>query len=125
MLSEVYTPEDFQNHSRTKELAERNILIAAESTLVSAMEETPPSLNTQIRRQEHEDATPCSSFGAFNSATDLRVSHRDSPGFPRTSTSGNQIFTPESDGVELDGLPVGPDRSRWARKGGRRERTYL
>jgi len=125
MLSEVYTPEDFQNHSRTKELAERSILIAAESTLVSPMEETPPSLNTQIRRQEHEDATPGLSFGAFNSATDLRVSHRESPGFPRTSTSGTQIFTPESDGVELDGLPVGPDRSRWARKGGRRERTYL
>ena len=125
MLSEVCTPEDFQPASRTSEIAERSILSAVGSALASPMEEAPQSLSTRIRRQEHEEATAGSSFGAFNSLADVRVSHRERPGFPRTSTSGTQVFTPESDGVELDGLPVGPDRSRWARKGGRRERTYL
>ncbi|KAE9369068.1 hypothetical protein N431DRAFT_485080 [Stipitochalara longipes BDJ] len=125
MLSEAHTPEDFQPASRTSEVVERSILSAVGSALASPKEEAPQSLSTRVRRQEHEDATAGSTFGAFNSTTDMRVRHRERPGFSRTSTSGTQIFTPESDGVELDGLPVGPDRSRWARKGGRRERTYL
>jgi hypothetical protein len=125
MLSEVCTPEDFQPASRASGAAERSILSAVGSALASPKEEAPQNLGMQIRRQEHEDATAGSTYDLFNSVADLRVSHRERPGFPRTSTSGTQVFTPESDGVELDGLPVGPDRSRWARKGGRRERTYL
>jgi hypothetical protein len=58
--------------------------------------------------------------------TELRgTSIQERPGMFRTSSSGTQVFAPGADGMELDGLPVGPDRSHWAKTGGRRERTYL
>jgi hypothetical protein len=125
MLSEVCTPEDFQSHSSVNEIAERSILSAVGSTLASPREEISLALSAHSQRRGNEEAIADSSFTQFTAMTDVRVSHRERPGFPRTSTSGTQIFTPEADGMELDGLPVGPDRSHWTRKGGRRERTYL
>ncbi|QSZ33471.1 hypothetical protein DSL72_005039 [Monilinia vaccinii-corymbosi] len=47
----------------------------------------------------------------------------------RANSSGTQIFRPNSDGIELDGMPVGPGKEFWDgpvdRMGKRRERTYL
>ena len=43
----------------------------------------------------------------------------------RTSTTGTQVFTPNDDGVELDGLPTGPSKDVWNNRGKRREWTYL
>jgi hypothetical protein len=125
MLSEVCTLEDFQSQSSVNEVGERRILSAVGSTLASPREEVSLALSTQSQRPGNEEVIADSSFTQFTAMTDVRVSHRERPGFPRTSTSGTQIFTPEADGMELDGLPVGPDRSHWTRKGGRKERTYL
>jgi hypothetical protein len=51
------------------------------------------------------------------------------PPMVRTSTNETQIFRPASDGIELDGLPVGPGEEFWDdlvdKKGKRKERTYL
>jgi hypothetical protein len=35
------------------------------------------------------------------------------PSIVRTSTSGTQVFTPNLDGIELDGLPTGPSSETW------------
>ncbi|KAA8566233.1 hypothetical protein MFRU_019g01180 [Monilinia fructicola] len=47
----------------------------------------------------------------------------------RANSSGTQIFRPNSDGIELDGMPVGPGKEFWDGPvddmGKRRERTYL
>ena len=48
----------------------------------------------------------------------------------KTSTTGTQIFTPNDNGIEIDGLPAGPSKEeiwgiRWNRTCKRRERTYL
>ncbi|KAH6677103.1 hypothetical protein B0J14DRAFT_475059 [Halenospora varia] len=47
------------------------------------------------------------------------------PSLWRMSTSGTQVFKPDKNGVEVDGLPVGPSKDIWAGKGGRKEHTYL
>jgi hypothetical protein len=47
------------------------------------------------------------------------------PQFLRTSSSGTQIFTPAGDGIEIDGLPVGPSRETWTTRRKNGERTYL
>ncbi|KAK6609135.1 hypothetical protein H4I96_03066 [Botrytis cinerea] len=51
------------------------------------------------------------------------------PHLARASSSGTQIFRPGSDGIELDGMPVGPGKEFWDgpvdNTGKRRERTYL
>jgi len=80
------------------------------------------NLNAQRQRHANEDAFAGSPVAGFTDMTDTRIKQQKRPGLSRTSTSGTQIFTPEADGMELDGLPVGPDRSHWTGKGGRRER---
>lgn len=125
ILSEVCTPEDSQPPSRPNEYAERSILSAVGSTLTTRTEEASIILNAQSQRHANEDAFAGSSVAGFADMTGVGVKQRERPRFSRTSTSGTQIFTPEADGMELDGLPVGPDRSHWTGKGGRRERTYL
>ncbi|KAI9641242.1 hypothetical protein NHQ30_010042 [Ciborinia camelliae] len=51
------------------------------------------------------------------------------PHLARANSSGTQIFRPNSDGIELDGMPVGPGKEFWDgpvdNTGKRRERTYL
>jgi hypothetical protein len=47
------------------------------------------------------------------------------PNLFRMSSSGTQVFTPSSDGVEVDGMPVGPSNDMWSGSGERRERSYL
>jgi hypothetical protein len=130
MLSEVCTPEDFRAsagvNTTGSEVVERSILSAVGSTLPSPREEVPPRLVAQGRMQGYQDAIASPSFAGFMGISDLKgISIRERPQVSRTSTSGTQIFTPTEDGVELDGLPVGPERNIWAGKGGRRERTYL
>ncbi|PMD19322.1 hypothetical protein NA56DRAFT_208277 [Hyaloscypha hepaticicola] len=125
MLSEVCTPEDFQPPSGTNKYAERSILSAVGSTLTTPTEDPSMNLNAQSQKHANEDVFAGSLVAGFADKTDGGIKQRERPGFSRTSTSGTQIFTPEADGMELDGLPVGPDRSHWKGKGRRRERTYL
>ena len=80
------------------------------------------NLNAQRQRHANEDAFAGSLVAGFTDMTTTRIKQQKRPGLSRTSTSGTQIFTPEADGMELDGLPVGPDRSHWTGEGGRRER---
>lgn len=51
------------------------------------------------------------------------------PHLARVNSSGTQIFRPNSDGIELDGMPVGPGKEFWDgpadNTGKRRERTFL
>ncbi|TVY90237.1 hypothetical protein LAWI1_G003600 [Lachnellula willkommii] len=117
-LSEVHTQEDCHTASAPAELdqgaVDRGILSAAGSALASPREDPPSSLVTipgPISHFEVEDL--------------LRPKNPEKLRFRRTSTSGTQIFHPDEDGVEIDGLPVGPGRERWAKKGSSRETTYL
>ncbi|KAH7383130.1 hypothetical protein BKA64DRAFT_727180 [Cadophora sp. MPI-SDFR-AT-0126] len=107
-LSEMYTADDVPGHGAL-DLAGRGISSAPETTNVTPLKETKKNLGLAA-------TSPISTL--INPALPLR------PRIGRTSTSGTQIFTPADDGIELDGLPVGPPEMTW--KGhGRRERTYL
>jgi hypothetical protein len=122
MLSEVCTPEDFRTsagaNAEGSEVVEKSILSAVGSTLASPRAEVPPSAIAQGRRQGYQDAMASPSFAGFMGMTDIKgISIQERPRVTRTSTNGTQVFTPRDDGVELDGLPVGPERSLWATKG--------
>lgn len=106
MLSEVCTPDDYTEAKKwhNADRFERGGLSAAGSALDSPREETEPFIL--------KDPPP-------------RVDKALTAKFPRTSTSGTQIFRPHEDGIEIDGLPVGPGRETWDDGGKKGERVYL
>lgn len=118
-LSEVHTPDDFLD-VRVKLNRERSIFSAIGSALPSPYED---EINTTFTRQLDGVLTSpgLGSFLEMTPAEDFPLSQR--PKISRTTTSGTQIFTPNEDGVEIDGLPVGPKKDAWTGK--RREATYL
>ncbi len=156
LLSEVYTPEDFQIGNFPRAF-ERSIFSAIGSTLVSPKEEHEPLLVSKTL--PHSIETSQSPESPLTSRVPLSIEipppdpphvvrarplsletpsspepeggrvgkseDSDRPALLRTSTSGTQVFKPSADGVELDGLPVGPSKDAWMRKGKRRERTFL
>lgn len=128
MLSEVYTPADLESPSSLssgsqKPPYERNALSAMGSALASPQEEVKP----RWPAGRHIDQV-LSSPGPAILPTLGELTTSSTPARPRmsrTSTTGTQIFTPNEDTVEIDGLPVGPSREIWGAKRGRREHTYL
>lgn len=129
MLSEVYTPEDVQSPASSgpaslKAPYDRSTLSAMGSALPSPQEEIKPSYPFVGRQIDHVLSSPGPTI--LPTLGELRGSSVPKrPRISRTSTSGTQVFTPKKDGVEIDGLPVGPTRDLWGVKGRRRERTYL
>ena len=126
MLSEVCTPDDFHvgvaaDAECHVEPVDRSVLSAVGSALATPQEVVQAPLFTPSRPLLHE--TVSSPGPAGNRLMEFKVKVR--PILVRTSTSGTQIFSPSDDGVELDGLPVGPDEGIWSGKDKRRERTYL
>ena len=107
-LSEVYTPDDVPGLG-VAGLAGREVSSAPATANVTPVEEM---------KQELDFVTTSPVVNTMNPALSTR------PRMGRTSTSGTQIFTPADDGIELDGLPVGPPGMTWIGHG-RRERTYL
>ncbi|PVH74459.1 hypothetical protein DL98DRAFT_519276 [Cadophora sp. DSE1049] len=106
-LSEMYTPDDVQG-SGAADLAGSEISSAPAIANVTPLGDT----------KEHGVATTSPLPILMDPALSFR------PRIGRTSTSGTQIFTPADDGIELDGLPVGPPGMTWIGHE-RRERTYL
>jgi hypothetical protein len=70
------------------------------------------------------DPIPNETIGNDNASTVPHAAPRR-PNLFRMSSSGTQVFTPGSDGVEVDGLPVGPSNDMWSGLGERKERSYL
>ncbi|KAL2063849.1 hypothetical protein VTL71DRAFT_4343 [Oculimacula yallundae] len=108
-LSEMFTADDFQEVG-PENLNHRSVSSAPVTANVTPMEEIEQDFG-------HAASTP-----AVPTLREPVSSLR--PRLARTSTSGTQIFTPEDDGIELDGLPVGPSENRWNGPGNK-ERTYL
>lgn len=111
MLSEVFTAEDLVDEgttNRSDNETEPNIFKAKSSTL--------PSL-VNVTGSASDMLSPDSDISGSNKAS-------RKPGLSRTSTSGTQVFSPDDEGVEIDGLPVGLSRHAWDGPG-RRERSYL
>lgn len=128
-LSEVYTPDEFfaamsPNAEGDREPFERSVFSALGSALATPKEDTPPSLTPLLRPQPSETASSPGPNSYFKRRDAVGKRAQERPKLRRTSTSGTQIFHPSADGVEIDGLPVGPGRETWLSKG-RRERTYL
>jgi hypothetical protein len=100
MLSEVYTQDEIEE--------ERSVLGATGSTLAGPREES----NSEAT---HELAIPI--IGEAQSTFWM-----GKPRMIRVSTSGTQVIRPSEDGMEIDGLPVGPSSEVWGedRKNGRR-----
>lgn len=101
-LSEMHTLDDV--HAEHPEVDERLALSAPASTVVSPLE---------LPGRLVEEMSTASSPG-------LVVTR---PRLERVSTTGTQIFYPSEEGIEIDGLPVGPPSDLWT--GDRRERSYL
>jgi hypothetical protein len=133
MLSEVCTPEDLRSLESSgpgslKAPFDRSALSAVGSAPPSPQEEMKPSylfVGRQIDRVLSSPGSTIPGSTILPSLEELRASAPKRPRVSRTSTSGTQVFTPNEDGVEIDGLPVGPARDLWGVKGSRRERTYL
>ncbi|KAJ5033566.1 uncharacterized protein L3040_008678 [Drepanopeziza brunnea f. sp. 'multigermtubi'] len=106
-LSEMHTLDDV--HAEHPELDDRHALSAPASTLNSTVV-SPMELPGRLL----EDLSAASSPDP--------VAWR--PRMERLSSNGTQIFTPQDDGIELDGLPVGPASNVWTRGVGR-ESSYL
>ncbi|KAG4416046.1 hypothetical protein IFR04_010809 [Cadophora malorum] len=107
-LSEMYTPDDNPG-TGVASLAGRKVSSAPATANVTPLEESKQELGADIT--------------SFTSVL-MNPARTSRPRIGRTSTSGTQIFTPADDGIELDGLPVGPLGLTWIGHG-RRERTYL
>ena len=115
-LSEMHPPEGFAGYGDGTESShvdrERNVLSAAGSELNSPSMSLPAS-STSITGD----------IGYFNDTANKEIPRR--PRMKRMSTNGTQVFSPGDEGVELDGLPVGPSRHVWNGEGKSRERSYL
>ncbi|CAL3969635.1 unnamed protein product [Diplocarpon coronariae] len=148
MLSEMYTPDDIITG---QPVSEGYALSAPASTVISPLE-LPPSrlrqgLSTasspgQVATHQIRHHVSPRSNGQSTSAQEVASDQSRSlnnvisswvpsnpvreqrPRLERMSTSGTQVFTPQDDGIELDGLPVGPGSHLWT-DATRRERTYL
>jgi hypothetical protein len=131
MLSEVTTPDNLsgieENQSKT---LERNLLSAMGSALPSPSTERygpffegMPVAGSRdpFTTLQRTTSSPGPDWNVGPSLVD-DVSHRLR--LQRTSTSGTQVWTPNEDGIEVDGLPVGPamEDTKWT---GQRERSFL
>ena len=116
MLSEMHTPEGFAGYGDGTESShverERNVLSAA-GTEPNSLSMSLPASSTSITGD----------IGYFNDTANKEIPRR--PRMKRMSTNGTQVFSPGDEGVELDGLPVGPSRHVWNGEGKSRERSYL
>jgi hypothetical protein len=120
MLSEVYTPEDFEESRRTS------------SEVVDSSDRLPKRHESQLRslsvtvagssRTDHSDQVNELSLHdrpALGSSQDIEEEHESNAASParpfpvRISTSGSLIITPSRDGIEIDGMPAGPPASHW------------
>lgn len=122
LLSEVCTPDSLDD--------ERNALSAAGSTLASPQAE--PGCKTT-----HGPALPITGDGplephvtcpASPASPDVEMPEIARPPMVRVSTSGTQIITPSKDGLEIDGIPVGPSSAVWGeerRWGKKPEKSFL
>jgi hypothetical protein len=128
MLSEAHTPDDYLRASVNVEVdrdpVDRSILSVPGSAPASPKEDTRPSLPTLLRHWSQEIVSSLGPMSHLKVKDPMETRNQEGPRLRRTSTSGTQVFHPDADGVEIDGLSVGPGRETWARKG-RRERTYL
>jgi len=113
-------------HTPDEHDGERSLLSATGSELGSPKIEKGfdfDSGTTSAVRDSSKTSPPC---GAIMLGTGF--GQADSPRMQRMSTSGTQVFTPTDDGMEIDGLPVGPSADIWSEedKGkGRRIRSFL
>lgn len=134
MLSEMHIPEDFGENvaggENDKEAVDRSVLSAAGNALSSPKEELESDIDHVIQTKARESIGNLGPLRAF-SMRRMTVSSDSRPSLrlSRTSTTGTQVFTPSDEGVEIDGLPVGPSKELWHTccdgRDKRRERTYL
>jgi hypothetical protein len=125
MLSEVYTAEEFHSEVTADakgdhQPVERGSLSVVGSIIPTSKDEDTPT--TPHLGGDTSDALdiPTSPRGL---GTDVAALER--PRMTRMSTNGTQVFTPGKDGMELDGLPVGPGKDLWVVKGKTSDSTYL
>jgi hypothetical protein len=121
-LSEVCTPEDFSRRSSPNpDGSERNVSSAAGSALATPVEDSLPSM---FLSNDPTHPIPKDLLGSRNkTTTPPTITSR--PRLQRMSTSGTQVFSPNADGIEVDGLPVGPGHEMWSGCRERGERSYL
>jgi hypothetical protein len=123
MLSEVHTPEFRSaitaNADGDHEPVEPGILSVGTIIPISKDEDMP-------RAPDPRGETPDTlSIPTSPQLLGTGVVAQERPRMMRMSTNGTQVFTPSEDGMELDGLPVGPGKDLWVAKGKTSDSTYL
>lgn len=121
-LSEVCAPEEFSRRSSPNpDGSERNTFSTAGSALATPVDD---SLPPTYLSNDPSHPIPKDPLGYNNTiTTSPPISHR--PRLHRMSTSGTQVFSPNPDGIEVDGLPVGPGHEMWSGSREKWERSYL
>jgi hypothetical protein len=125
MLSEGHTLDDSpdevtDNAEGDNKVVERCILSRVGSIIPASKEEDIPTTPDPREGTSDTLSTPTSPR-----LLDTDVVAQERSRMTRMSTNGTQVFTPSEDGIELDGLPVGPGRDVWVVKGKKRDSTYL
>jgi hypothetical protein len=125
MLSEVYTAEEFHGEVTADakgdhEPVERGNLSVVGSIIPTSKDEDTPTTLDPIGGTSDE-----LSIQTSPRLSDTGVVAQERPRMTRMSTTGTQVFTPNEDGMELDGLPVGPGKDLWVAKGKTSDSTYL
>jgi hypothetical protein len=112
MLSEVHTPDDFVSVAAAivhREPGESRGL-RRRGSLASPLEHAAPLPLSRGIPQAQESLRNRIPNGPFKLMDVVAINSRERPRLSRTSTSGTQVFHPDEEGVEIDGLPVGPGR---------------
>jgi hypothetical protein len=132
MLSEMCISEDFSHplissSMECDEAIDRSVLSAIGSALTTPIEEFKPAAIGLGCKQKVQATVNSPGPDGLSHMSELTGAREQRPRIVRISTSQTQIFTPGDEGVEVDGLPVGPGKEVWKEngKGKRREKSLL
>ncbi|KAG9235318.1 hypothetical protein BJ875DRAFT_529446 [Amylocarpus encephaloides] len=122
LLSEVCTPEDLSMGANTVMRRELDIRTMASVDRKKRATTEQPCSNSDF--SSNHTGLPVSSLDTTEMERETAVVALKHP-LRRMSTSGTQIFIPDLEGIEVDGLPVGPSKEMWISGGESKQATYL
>lgn len=122
MLSEIYTPNDladFDDISTSSHSLQTRGFGVVGSTVI-----LPTTTGIMARGSLVKSRSIYEDIGRMEEGS-LQGKFHFRPRLARRSTNGTQVFSPNDDGAEINGLPVGSSRHTWDGEGKSREPSYL
>jgi hypothetical protein len=125
MLSEVYTAEELHSEVTADAKGDHGLVGRGSLSVVGSIIPTRKDEDTPIAPHPGGDTSDALSIPTSPRLLSTDVVTPERPRMTRMSSNGTQVFTPSENGVELDGLPVGPGKDLWVAKGKTSDSTYL